>query len=185
MTNTADAQNFISKNCRPMIRGRCVVCGGMKTQFVSLQKGGDLVNTLNAVTSGVKLPWTKFPGEMHFFQHNFTGPGTRLGQRINPDLMPKEWCKPINRFDRAAYQHDLAYAKHRDTANRNITDRIMVNQLNSIPNSTLREQMKRAIVTPILATKEKFGLGVKNSWGQKKLKIYNGQTNSWKNYTSQ
>ena len=58
-TNTAHAQNFISKNRRPMIRRRCVMCGGMKTQFVSLQKGGDLVNTLNTVTSGVKLPWRK------------------------------------------------------------------------------------------------------------------------------
>jgi len=47
----------------------------------------------------------------------------------------------------------------------------MVNRLNSIPNPTLREQMERAIVTPILATKEKFGLGVKKSWGQKKPKI--------------
>ena len=73
--------------------------------------------------------------------------------------------------DRAAYQHDLAYAKHRDTANRSIADRIMVNQLNSIPNPTLREQMERAIVTPILATKEKFGLGIKKSWDQKKRKI--------------
>jgi len=27
--------------------------------------------------------------------------------------------------------------------------------------------MERAIVTPILATKEKFWLGVKKSWGQK------------------
>jgi len=43
----------------------------------------------------------------------------------------------------------------------------MVNQLNSIPNPTLTEQMERAIVTPILATKEKFGLDVKKSWGQK------------------
>ena len=67
MTNMADAQNFITKNCRPMIRERCVVCGGMKTQFVSLQKCGNLVNTLNTVTSGVKLPWAKFPGEMHLF----------------------------------------------------------------------------------------------------------------------
>ena len=66
VTNTAHAQNFISKNRRPMIRGRCVMCGGMKTQFVSLQK----VNTLNTVTSGVMLPWAKFPGEMHLFQHN-------------------------------------------------------------------------------------------------------------------
>ena len=125
------------------------------------------MNTLNTITSGVKLPWAKFPGEMHFLQHNFTGPGTRLDQRLNPDLTPKEWSKPINRVDRATYQHDLAYAKHRDTANRNIADGIMVNLLNSIPNPTLREQMERAIVTPILATKEKFGLGVKKSWGQK------------------
>ena len=56
VTNTADAQNFITKNRRPMIRGRCVMCGGKKTQFVSLQKAGDLVNTLNTVTSGIKLP---------------------------------------------------------------------------------------------------------------------------------
>jgi len=150
-----------------MIRGRCVVCGGMKTQFVSLQKGGNLVNTLNAVTSGIKLSWATFPGEMHLFQHNFTGRGTRLDQRLNPDLTPKEWSKPINRVDRAAYQQDLGYAKHRDTANRNIADRIMVNQLNSIPNPTLREQMETAIVTPILATKEKFGLGIKKAGAKK------------------
>ena len=127
MTNTANAQNLISKNRRPMIRGRCVVCGGMKTQFVSAisRKRGDLVNTLNAVTSGVKLPLAKFPGKMHFFQHNFTGPGTRLDQRLNPELTPKEWSKPINRVNMAAYNHDLAYAKHRDTGNRNIADRIM------------------------------------------------------------
>jgi len=154
-----------------MIRGRCVMCGGMKTQFVTLQKGGDLVNTLNTVTSGIKLPWTKFPGEFHMAGHSFTGPCTRLDQRLNPDLTPKEWSKRINHVDRAAYQHDLVYAKHRDTANRNIVDRIMGNQLNSIPNPTLRAQMERANVTPILATKEKFGLGVNISWGQKMLKI--------------
>jgi len=163
VTNMAHAQNFISKNHRPTISGKCAVCGRTKTQFVSLQKAGDLVRSLNAVTSGFKLPWAKFPGEMHFFQHNFIGPGTHLNQRLNPDLMPMEWSKPINRVDTAAYQHDLAYAKHRDTANRNIADKIMVNQLNSIPNPTLREQMERAIVTSILATKEKFGLGIKKA----------------------
>ena len=45
----------------------------------------------------------------------------------------------------------------------------MANQLNSIPNPTLREQMERAIVTPILGSKEKFGLGVKKA-GDKKAK---------------
>jgi len=75
-----------------MISGKCAVCGRTKTQFVSLQKDGDLVNTLNTATSGVKLSWAKFPGEMHL-----TGPGTRLDRRLNPDLTPKKWSKPINR----------------------------------------------------------------------------------------
>jgi len=96
--------------------------------------------------------------------------------------MPKEWSKPINRVDKAVYHHNLAYAKYKDTANRNIADRIMVNQLNSIPNPTFREKIERAIVTPILATKENFGLGVKKSWGQKKLKIENGPTNMQTNF---
>jgi len=119
----------------------------------------------------LSCPGQNFQAKCTFFNIIFTGPGRRLDQRLNPDLTPKEWSKPISCVDRAAYQHDLAYAKHRDTANRNITDRIMVNQLNSTPNPTLREQMERAIVTPILATKEKFGLGIKKSWGQKKQKI--------------
>ena len=170
VTNTVDAENFISKNHRPMIRGKCVVCGRTKTRFVSTrtQKGGDLVNSLNSVTSGIKLPWAKFPGEMHLAGHNFTGPGTNLNERLKPDLSPKDWSTPINRVDKAAYVHDLAYAKHRDTANRNIADRIMINQLKSIPNPTLREQMERAIVMPILSTKEKFGLGVKKNLKSKK-----------------
>ena len=170
VTNTMNAQNFISKNNRPMIRGKCVVCGRTKTQFVStkVQKGGDLVSSLNKATSGIKLPWAKFPGEMHLAGHNFTGPGTNLDKRLNRDLTPKEWSQPINRVDKAAYQHDLAYAKHPDTANRNIADRIMINQLNSIPNPTAREKMERAIVTPILSTKEKFGMGFKKSPRAKK-----------------
>jgi len=112
MTNTTDAQNFISKNRRSMIREKCLVCGRTKTQFVNLQKGGDLVSSLNSVTSGIKLLWAKFPGEMHLTRHSFTGPGTRLDQRLNQDLMPKEWSQPTNRINRAAYYHNLAYAKH-------------------------------------------------------------------------
>ena len=111
----------------------------------------------------IKLPWAKFSGEMHLAGHNFTGRGTKLDNRLNQDLAPEEWSQPANRVDKAAYHHDLAYAKHPDTANRNIADRIMINQLNSILNPTAREKMERAIVTPILSTKEKFGLGLKKA----------------------
>ena len=33
-TETSDVQNIVSKNGRNMKRGKCVVCGKIKTQFV-------------------------------------------------------------------------------------------------------------------------------------------------------
>src|SRR6218665_1733573 len=152
-------QNSMSKNGRPMIRGVCTVCGTTKTQFVKA-KGGDLVSSLNMLTSNTKLPWGKFPGEMHLPGHQFTGPGTRFDLRLLPDGTPHPWPTPINRVDRAAHRHDLAYARHSDTANRNIADREMVDELNSIQNPTILERIERNLVKPILNTKTKFGFGV-------------------------
>src|SRR5688572_27032923 len=76
-TETRDIRNVVTKNNRPMLQG---VCGTTKTQFVkgNPSSGGDLVSSLNSITSNIKLPWAKFPGEMHLPGHSFTGPGTRL-----------------------------------------------------------------------------------------------------------
>ena len=169
-TETKDVQNIVSKNGRPMLRGICVVCGKTKTQFVKAAAvdGGDLVSSLNSLTSNVTLPWGKFPGEMHLPGHSFTGPGTRLDLRLNRDGTPKAWSQPVDRVDNAAYHHDLAYAKNSDTAHRNEADRKMINELNSIPDPTVRERVERAVVTPILATKAHFGLGIKKNNHRKK-----------------
>jgi len=43
-----------------------------------------------------------------------TGPGTKLDKRLNADGTPKQWSKPVNRVDDAAYRHDLAYASNAD-----------------------------------------------------------------------
>ena len=162
-TETRDIQNVVSKNNRPMLRGVCVVCGTTKTQFVkgTPLNGGDLVSSLNSATRNIKLPWAKFPGEMHLPGHSFTGPGTRLDQRLNPDGTPKDWSKPINRVDSAAYLHDLAYDRYSDTASRNVADRAMLNELNNIPNPSVRERIDIAFVKPILSAKERFALGLK------------------------
>ena len=97
----------MTNNNRPMTRGTCAECGRTKTQFIS-KSIGDLISKLGTVTSNIKLPWENFPGEMHLPGHNFTGPGTALHLRLNPDNSAKEWSKPINKIDRAAYRHDLA-----------------------------------------------------------------------------
>jgi len=95
---------------------------------------------------------------MHLPGHNFIGPGTNLDKRLNPDGTPKPWSKPVNRVDNAAYRHDLAYARHSDTAKRIVADKKMINQLEDIINPTVKERMERAVVKPILKTKVKFGV---------------------------
>ena len=165
MTATANARYAVmpicaicvSKNNRRILRGKCGKCGTKKTRFVG-QRGGDVGNSLNAVTGRIKLPWSKFAGEMHLPGHNFTGPGTKLSRRLNPDGTPKSWSKPVDRVDSAAYRHDLAYAAHTDTTNRIVAHRKMLKELDEMPNPTLKEQMGKAIVKPILSTKVKFGL---------------------------
>ena len=103
----------------------------------------------------------KLPFEAHLPGHNFTGPGTKLEKRLNPDLTSKEWSKPINRVDEAAYKHDICYLKYKDTATRNeVCDKSMLDDLDNIINPTLRERFERGLVSKIINTKVNFGLGV-------------------------
>ena len=158
-TETVDTQNVVSKNNRPMLRGKCIVCGRIKTQFVASRTGGDLVSSLNSVTGKIKLPWAKFPGEIHIPGLNFAGPGTNLDERLTSTGAYKEWSKPVDRVDNAAYHHDLAYQHFTDTATRNVADKIMLEQMDAIKDPTIRERIERAIIKPIIYTKAKFGLG--------------------------
>ena len=93
--------------------------------------GGSFLNTLV----------NKLPFKMHLPGHNFTGPVTKIYKRLNQDETPKEWRKPINRVDNAAYHHDLCYSKHDETKTRNeVCDKTMFGELNGIVNPNLRER---------------------------------------------
>ena len=119
-TNKSNVQFTVSKNGRNMKRGTCVVCGTTKTQFIKAPKGGSLLN--KAINN--------LPFEMHLPGHNFTGPGTKLKKRLNPDLTPKECSKPVNRVEKAAYHHNVCYLKNDDTATRNaVCDKNMLKSL--------------------------------------------------------
>ena len=134
-----------------MKRGTCVICGTTKTQFIKTQKGGSLLN--KAIND--------LPFKMHLHGHNFTGLGTKLKKRHNPDSTPKKWSKPINHVDKAAYHHDICYLKNDDTATRNaVCDKNMLKELEGIHNSSLRERLDKSIVSNLIGTKVKFGMGV-------------------------
>ena len=122
-----------------------------KTELIkSDATGGSFLNTLV----------NKLPFEKHLPGHNFTGPGTKLYERLNTDGTPKEWSIPINRDDKAAYHHDLCYSKYDDTKTRNeVCDKTMLGELNGIVNPTLRERIDKSIVWKLIKAKVNFGLG--------------------------
>jgi len=135
-----------------MQRDICRICGKANTQFVNAGSG-----LFNKAVSNL-------PFEQHLPGHNFTGPGTRLDRRLNPDLTPRRWSKPINRVDTAAYHHDFCYAKHQDGKTRNeVCDKEMLRELDDITNPTLREWLDGGVVRNLINAKVKKGLGLKKS----------------------
>ena len=141
-------------------------------QFVKA-KGGSILNKMI----------NNLPVEMHLLGHNFTGPGTKLNKRLNAGLTPKEWSKPINRIDKAAYHHDICYLKNNDTATRNnVCDKNMLNEMKNIYNPTLRERMERGLVSTLIGTKKRFGWGLSEAGRSPKKKSSRRQP---KNYINQ
>ena len=156
---TSDLQIVTTSNNRQMKRGSCAICGTTKMQFIKTEGGSILNKMIN-----------NLPVEMHLLGHNFTGPGTKLNKRLNADLTPKEWSKPINRIDKAAYHHDICYLKNNDTATRNnVCDKNMLNEMKNIYNPTLRERMERGLVSTLIGTKKRFGWGLSESKKKKKV----------------
>jgi len=146
---TRDVKQKTTKNNRQMLQGICVVCGTEKSQFISASGKGFINDKINSL-----------PFEMHMSGHNFTGPGTKLNKRLNEDMTPKAWSKPINRVDKAAYHHDICCVKNKDTKTRDeVCDKNMLTELNGIYNPTLRERMETGVVSTIIGTKKRFGWG--------------------------
>ena len=134
-----------------MKRGTCVICGINKTQFTKAPEGGSLLNKFI----------NNLDHEMHLPGHNFTGPGTNLEKRLNPDLTPKSWSMPINRVDQASYNHDLCYKKNPDTKTRNaVCDKNMLKELKGIYKPTIREKMESGLISSLIGTKARFGWGI-------------------------
>ena len=81
VTETKNITTVTSKNGRLIRRSQCVTCGKIKCKFVTKEVAGR--SFLNSLVN-------KLSFEMHLPGHNFTGPGTKLNKRLNPDGTPKE-----------------------------------------------------------------------------------------------
>jgi hypothetical protein len=121
-------------------------------------RGSDIQSFLSNLPG---LPWAKYPGEKHIPQYQYCGPSTRLDIRLDNNDKPKSGEEPINRVDETCYQHDLAYREaDNDLTKKHEADRIMLEQLNSITNPTIKERLSRLLIKGAIGTKLKLGVGI-------------------------
>ena len=115
------------------------------------------MNSINSATNKVKLPWAMFPGEMHLPGMNFADPGTNLEELLTSTDAYKEWSKPVDRVDNAAYHHDFAYKYFTDKAGRNEADKMMIEEMDAIKITTISERIERGIINPLYRLKKSLG----------------------------
>ncbi|GIY65909.1 uncharacterized protein CDAR_317341 [Caerostris darwini] len=114
--------------------------------------------------SNIYLAQCYFPIPKVIRDNSNYSPGTQLlwgKTRLNSDLTYKDFSKPVNKVDKAAYNHDVCYLKNKDIKVRNeVCDQNMVKELDDIENPTIRERIERGIVKPIIKAKKMFGMGL-------------------------
>ena len=86
---------------------------------------------------------------MHWPGYQYMGPFTRLQKRL------QRGDPGINRLDRIAKQHDMAYARARSLEDKWKADRKMVQAIDNLPG---KKTWTERIVKNIIKTKERFKL---------------------------
>jgi hypothetical protein len=131
------------------------------------QRGGSFLDKL--INSG-KLPEMHFRGfDSGFKPYSFAGPFTKLDKRIDSKTKePLANSKPVNRVDKAAYYHDLAYENMKDHESRKHADNAMIDDLDMIRKDKKARWQERAdatIVGLFMKGKRLLGLGKKKQKG--------------------
>ena len=109
-------------------------------------------SVINTVLNSKILP------ELHLPGHSYTGPGTKLKERL------LRGDKPINKLDSAAQMHDIAYHIFKSVPERHVFDKRLQDEATTIlndPNSSVKEKLEAGLVAGTMLTKRKLGLGKK------------------------
>lgn len=116
-------------------------------------KGAGIFNTLIS----------NLPFEAHLPGYQYCGPGTKLTKRLN------RGDPGINKLDQACKEHDIAYSKFKETDDRHIADKILVNkawQRVKSGDASFGERANALLVTNLMKTKVKLGMGLKRKCGK-------------------
>lgn len=107
------------------------------------------------------------PFEVHAPGYQYLGPGTRLGKRL------ARGDPGVNELDKAAKEHDIAYANSNKLSERHEADKVLQKKAWKRVKSSdapIGERVLALGVAGIMKAKRKLGMGIKNNSRKKKNK---------------
>lgn len=126
-------------------------------RFRKNYRGSGVLNSLTNFASGVVNKGIDLlPLELNVPGYQYCGPGTDLNKRL------RRGDPGINKLDRACKEHDIAYSRFADNANRSIADKILAEKAWErvrASDSSLSERAVALAVTGIMKGKAKLGGG--------------------------
>ncbi|KAL6416553.1 hypothetical protein ACFW04_013360 [Cataglyphis niger] len=108
---------------------------------------------------GAGLLSRALPFELHIPGYQFCGPGTRLAKRL------ARGDRGVNPLDAACREHDIAYSRSGDLADRHVADRAPAERVRkriASSDSTLGERVAATAVWAAMKAKTKFGMGARS-----------------------
>ena len=175
-TRTLEMTEVLTKNNRHMVRGKCNVCGKIKSTFVkSITDFAARAHAADAAHAGTGLNdlISNLPFEFHQFaekgenipggsfngqqKYSFCGPGTKYEQRL------KEGYTGINKLDQYCKLHDKFYNEHSDTKSRNVSDVALAARADEIASNPAFDEIQRKdarFISGIMKTKAALGMGL-------------------------
>ena len=123
---------------------------------------------MNKVINKFLLAGDKFMPEMHLRQPQFVysacGPFTRHKERIKKFKQTGDTRYTYrNELDKACFQHDSAYADHKDLINRTEADKVLRNKAYDIASNSEYDGYQRGLVSMVYKffDKKSMGSGIK------------------------
>src|SRR3978361_189130 len=111
---------------------------------------------LTEVTGILDQASKTLPFELHIPTYKFCGPGTRLEERLH------RGDKPKNKLDALCRSHDIAYAQHKELAERHLADKVLEDgawERVKARDAGCGEKAAALLVTGIMKAKRKIGAG--------------------------
>ena len=119
---------------------------------------------MNNVINKFLLAGDTFMPEMHLKQHQFVysacGPFTRHKERIEKFKQTGDTCYIYrNELDKACFQHDSAYADHKDLINRTEADKVLRNKAYDIASNPEYDGYQRGLASRVYTFFDKKSIG--------------------------